>query len=67
MVGQFKLCRLQCTEERFSLVGSSDMLIKVDFFNYRMARRDGKLHPHKVCRGAFVADSSLAVWYFVAF
>lgn len=28
-----KLSRLQCTEERFSLVGSADMLIKVDFVN----------------------------------
>lgn len=66
MVGQFKLGRLQHAEERFSLAGSPDMLIKVDFVKNRTARHDGKLHLHKaispsVGRGAFMPHSALAV------
>lgn len=37
MVGQFKLGRLQFAEKRFSLVWSSDMLIKVDFVKMERA------------------------------
>lgn len=38
VVGQFKLGRLQFAEKRFSLVWSSDMLIKEDF--QKMGRQD---------------------------
>lgn len=64
-----KLSRLQCTEERFSLVGSADMLIKVDFVNIGwpgMMANPTQTRP-EVCRSAILPDSSLAVWYFVAF
>lgn len=73
MVGQFKLGRLQQAEERFSLIGSPDMLIKVDFVKKnRTAKHDGKLHLHKAIssslgRGVLMPDSALAVWYFVVF
>lgn len=45
VVGQFKLGRLQFAERRFSLVGSSDMLIKVDFV--KMGRAGWQTPPQQ--------------------